>query len=187
MFLGLLLLTISCASPTPSATPFPFTIEVGPFEPTLDISDCSTTICCSNCPDIPVHRIIDGDTFVSANATIRLFGVDTPERAEPCHDEATQRLRELTGNSVRVEFGPRQGDSYGRILYYVYNNAGESIDEMLIREGLALAWKHDGQHRDILVAAENSARRDEFGCLWRTNQKGDFMEEGLRRDGRGPT
>jgi hypothetical protein len=58
----------------------PFTIEVGPFEPTLDISDCSTTICCSNCPAIPVHRIIDGDTFVSGNATMGLFGVDTPEK-----------------------------------------------------------------------------------------------------------
>jgi endonuclease YncB( thermonuclease family) len=91
-------------------TPTPFTIEAGPFEPTLDISDCSTTICCSNCPATPVHRVIDGDTFVSANATIRLFGVDTPERGEPCFDEATDRLRQLAGDSVRVEFGPRQGD-----------------------------------------------------------------------------
>ena len=44
---------------------------------------------------------------------------------------------------------------------------GESIDEMLVREGLAEAWTRDGQHRDILVAAEEGARRDRFGCLWR--------------------
>jgi hypothetical protein len=31
--------------------------------------------------------------------------VDTPERGEPCHDEATQKLRELAGDSVRVERG----------------------------------------------------------------------------------
>jgi micrococcal nuclease len=161
----LLLLTVSYASPTPSVTPFPFTIEVGPFEPTLDISDCSTTICCSNCPDIPVHRVIDGDTFVSSNATIRLFGVDTPERGEPCYDEATARFKELSGDSVRVEFGPRQGDQYGRILYYVYTMEGESIDEMLVREGLALAWLEDGQHRNVLIAAEGRAKEDGRGCL----------------------
>ena len=171
----LLLVTLSCASPAPSATPFPFTIEIGTPEPTLDLSNCSTITCCSDCPDIPVHRIIDGDTFVSANATIRLFGVDTPERGEPCYDEATQRLRELAGDSVRVQFGPRQGDTYGRILYYVYNLEGESIDEMLVREGLALAWTRDGQHRDILVAAEEGARRDGFGCLWHTDQEKGLM------------
>jgi endonuclease YncB( thermonuclease family) len=76
----LLLVTLSCASSVPSATPFPFTVEIATPEATLDLSHCSTIICCSDCPDIPVHRIIDGDTFVSANATIRLFGVDTPKR-----------------------------------------------------------------------------------------------------------
>jgi micrococcal nuclease len=159
-----LALVLACTPGTP-ATPTPLTVEVGPFEPTLVISDCSTTICCSNCPAIPVHRIIDGDTFVSANATIRLFGVNTPERGEDCYDEATQRLRELAGDSVRVQFGPRQEDQYGRILYYVYNLEGESIDEMLVREGLALAWTRDGQHRDVLVAVEEGAKEAEVGCL----------------------
>jgi endonuclease YncB( thermonuclease family) len=79
-FVFLSLILLACNSAAPTMTPTPFTIEVGPFEPTLDLSECSTTICCSNCPAIPVDRVIDGDTFVSANATIRLFGVDTPER-----------------------------------------------------------------------------------------------------------
>ena len=60
--------------------------------------------------------MIDGDTFDSANGRIRIFGVDTPERGEPCYDEATQRLRELAGDSVRVEFGPREEDDYDRLL-----------------------------------------------------------------------
>jgi endonuclease YncB( thermonuclease family) len=58
----------------------------------------------------------------------------------------------------------------------------ESIDEMLVRGGPALAWTRDGQHRDILVAAENGARRDGFGCLWRTDQKKDFMDKGSHMD-----
>lgn len=62
--------------------------------------------------------------------------------------------------------GPRSEDRYGRILFYVYNNDGESIDETLVREGLALAWTRDGQHKDGLVAAEEGAKRDGVGCLW---------------------
>jgi endonuclease YncB( thermonuclease family) len=165
VIVAMLATVLACNSAAPTITPTPFTIEVGPFEPTLDISDCSTTICCSDCPDIPVSRIVDGDTFVSANATIRLFGVDTPERGEACFDEATDRLRELAGDSVRVEFGPRQGDRFGRILYYVYTMEGESIDEMLAREGLALAWLEDGQHRNALLAAESRATEAGVGCL----------------------
>jgi micrococcal nuclease len=96
-----------------------------------------------------VKRVIDGDTFDSGSTRIRLFGVDTPERGDKCFNEATNRFTELAGDSVRVESGPRQGDRYGRILYYVYTEGGESIDETLVREGLALAWGWDGQYRDL--------------------------------------
>jgi micrococcal nuclease len=112
-----------------------------------------------------VERVIDGDTFDSGGTRIRLFGVDTPERGDACFKEAADRLKELAGDSVRVEGGPRQGDRHGRILYYVYTEGGESIDETLVREGLALAWGWDGQYRDLL-AMEAEAREDGRGCLW---------------------
>jgi endonuclease YncB( thermonuclease family) len=53
---------------------------------------------------------------------------------------AQRRLRELTEDSVWVDRWTCAGDDYSRILYYVYTPEGESIDEMLVREGLALAW-----------------------------------------------
>jgi endonuclease YncB( thermonuclease family) len=170
----MLLLTCSTAE-APDNAAYPITIEIVTPEATLDLSQCSTIICCSNCPDIPVSRIIDGDTFVSANATIRLFGVDTPERGEPCYEEAKHRLWELADESVRVQYGPRREDQYGRILLYIYTFDGESIDEMLVREGLARAWTQDGQYRDVLVSAEQGAQRDGFGCLWHSDQDKDFM------------
>ena len=154
---------VACAAPTPTPR---FIIEIASPDPTIDISGCTTIICCSDCMEIEVDRVIDGDTFQSANARIRLFGVDTPERGEPCFNEATQRFKELAGDTVRVEFGPRQEDPAGRVLYYVYTNSGESIDEMMVREGFAMAWTRDGQHRDVLVSAEEEARRDRRGCLW---------------------
>ncbi len=67
---------------------------------------CGTTLCCANCPAIPVLRVIDGDTFVTTgNQSVRIFGVDTPEKGEKCYQEATERLRELAGDQVRVELG----------------------------------------------------------------------------------
>ena len=92
-----LFMTACLGARTPAATPLPFAREIASPEPTID-------------------------TFQSANARIRMFGVDTPDLGEPCFAEATERFRELAGETVRVEFGPRQEDRYGRILYYVYTN-----------------------------------------------------------------
>ena len=111
-------------------------------------------------------RIIDGDTLDTSKGRVRLFGVDTPERGQRCAIEATERLQELAGDTVRLEDGPRLTDQFGRILAYVFTQDGMSIDETLIREGLATAWARDGQHRDFLVGLERGARRKYAGCLW---------------------
>ena len=84
--------------------------------------------------------MIDGDTFYSPTSRVRLFGVDTPERGEKCYGEATKGLKELAGQAVRLEAGPRSQDQFGRSLWYVYAEAGDSIDETLITEGLGQAW-----------------------------------------------
>ena len=80
---AIMMFLLACAAPNATGTPFPFTIEIASPEPTIDVSKCSTIVCCSDCMEIDVDRVIDGDTFQSANARIRLFGVDTP-RVIPC-------------------------------------------------------------------------------------------------------
>ena len=75
-------------------------------------------------------------------------------------------LRSYWGPSQRVQEGPRLVDRYGRLLRYVYTESGQSIDEALIREGLAVAWTRDGQHRDHLVGLDREARAEGAGCLW---------------------
>lgn len=132
----------------------------------LSRQGCDTTLCCQQCQSVRVTDVIDGDTFDSSQGRIRLYGVDTPERGERCYDEATRRLRQLSGVQVRVESGPRARDPNGRLLYYAYTSSGESIDETLLREGLAVAWTSDGQHRDFLVRLEQEARQRGAGCLW---------------------
>jgi endonuclease YncB( thermonuclease family) len=130
------------------------------------LDGCDTELCCEDCDELSVSRVIDGDTFVSNGGRIRNYGIDAPEVGRRCAGEATARLRGLAGDTVRVEPGPRSRDSFGRLLYYVYTESGESIDETLIREGLAVAWTRDGQHRDYLVVLETQARQDGSGCLW---------------------
>ncbi len=133
---------------------------------TPPISEYQTTIRCPGCLTLPVSRVIDGDTFESPAGTVRLFGVDTPEKGKRCFSQATKALRQLAGTSVRVAPGPRARDPGGRLLYYVFTGNGNSIDEILVREGLALAWTRDGQHRDALVRLEREAQRSGAGCLW---------------------
>ena len=57
----------------------------------------------------------------------------------------------------------RLTNQFGRILAYVYTANGASIDEALIREGVATAWTRDGQHRGYLVGLEREARRKDAG------------------------
>ena len=145
-----------------------FNFVVGTVQFARQLTDgCDTTLCCEDCPVVSVTRVIDGDTFVSSNnVRVRLFGVDTPEVGQRCSEAATDRLRESAGAKVRVEDGPRLNDRYGRRLYYAFTEDGESIDEKLVREGLARAWTGDGQYESTLRRLESEARRGRKGCLW---------------------
>lgn len=50
-----------------------------------------------------VTEVIDGDTFETANRTVRLEDVDTPERGQLGFDVATNALRGLVlGESVDI-------------------------------------------------------------------------------------
>ena len=125
-----------------------------------------TMLRCIDCRTMSVQRVIDGDTFDTPSRRVRLFGVDTPERGKACFKEATNRLRSLAGSQVRVEPGPRAQDRGGRLLLYVYTESGNSIDEILIRDGLAVAWTRDGQHRGTLVSLAKEAQTMGTGCIW---------------------
>ena len=125
-----------------------------------------TVLQCDDCEKVRVSRVIDGDTLDTTSGRVRLFGVATPEVSQRCAAEATSRMNELAGNSVRLEDGPRLTDQFGRRLAYVYTEDGFSIDEILVREGLGAAWTEDGQHRDFLVGLERGTKMMDNGRLW---------------------
>lgn len=117
-----------------------------------------------------VLRVIDGDTIDvrigGRGERVRYFGVDTPERGEPCFDEATARNEALVGEAVLLLPDTRQRDPFDRLLRYIFTEDGLSVDARLIAEGLGTAWREDGAYRDELVALEAEVRAADAGCLW---------------------
>ena len=135
--------------------------------------DAVTVFCADPSPmeRATVLDIVDGDTFdvllAGVEERVRIFGIDTAERGEPCFREASERLRALAGGEVRLVPDVRKRDRNGRLLRYVYTPDGRSVDATLIEEGLAHAWTDDGALRDPLVVLEDQARLAGRGCLWR--------------------
>ena len=147
---------------------FVSSIDAQGHEPIADAEDYNTGLRCDpeRCPAVNVQGIVDGDTLDSSRGRIRIYGIDTPERGQNCYSESTNRLKELAGRSVLIEAGDRATDPYGRSLFYLYTSNGDSIDEILIREGLARAWTGDGQYLQQLIEIESAARQSGEGCMW---------------------
>lgn len=116
-----------------------------------------------------VLEVEDGDTFLfgtaSGETTIRLLGVNAPEREECLHGEAAAGLASLLENAD-IGVDDHGEDQFGRTLGYVW--AGEMLVNLaMVENGLAIAttpgesenWGTD------LLAAEESAYRGNSG-LW---------------------
>jgi len=118
---------------------------------------------CKECDLVNVIRVIDGDTVEIDGGIVRFYGVNTPEKGEKCFLEATQRTKSLINEnslqpyigSIRVEKSQRIQDKFGRFLFYVYTHDGESIGEILIKDGLAKVWTKDGHHLDYFLELDS--------------------------------
>ena len=130
--------------------------------------DDETTLQCADCPESEVIRVFDGDTVIITNdRVVRMYGIDAPEGEEACASEARIRLRELAGETIRMENAPSLTDELGRRSAYLFTKDGASIDEIMIVEGLATASGGEGQHRSQLSIFQKEAQTRGDGCLWR--------------------
>ncbi|OGO07227.1 MAG: hypothetical protein A2Y61_02885 [Chloroflexi bacterium RBG_13_60_13] len=118
-----------------------------------------------------VVRVIDGGTIDvtidGEERRVRYYGIEAPENGKKCFQEATARNSELLGTTVRLEPDARDQDEHGRLLRYVFNEDGLSIEAVLVGEGLAEAQREDGTYRARFTALENEAREADVGCLWK--------------------
>ena len=122
-----------------------------------------------------VVHVVDGDTVhFEGGDKVRLIGVNAPEMnhdgrpAEPLAREATAALRGwVDDRPVLVRDGDDARDRYGRRLAHLFDLDGNSIEEHLLREGLAfhVAVPPNTRMADCLQRAEADAARAELG-VW---------------------
>ena len=114
--------------------------------------------------------VIDGDTIVVAGERVRLEGIDAPELRQECiaygqpwacGRTAAEWLKEHL-NGRQVECVGHARDRYQRLLAVCYVG-GDSINERIVREGWALAFR---RYSADYVQAESAARRAGAG-IWR--------------------
>ncbi len=94
-----------------------------------------------------IERIIDGDTVESNGTSIRLLGINSPERGEFYFEESKVFLEELILNeTVRLEFVGSRQDKYYRTLAYIHFGR-ENINIKMVEEGFANYYFYDGRDK----------------------------------------
>jgi endonuclease YncB( thermonuclease family) len=82
-----------------------------------------------------VERVIDGDTIVMNGTSIRLLGINSPERGEPFYQESKKFLEDkILNKKVELHFGPKKFDKYRRKLAYIFYH-GENINLESVKKG----------------------------------------------------
>ncbi len=123
----------------------------------------------SGLPDVAwrVAEVIDGDTLRVAHGalerTVRLVGINAPERSECWADEATAAMRAIVwGETVVLERDVSDQDRYGRLLRYLRTSTGQDVGGSLIDGGHAIARSYppdtarDAEYRERQRAAREA-------------------------------
>lgn len=113
-----------------------------------------------------VTRVIDGDTFqvkdkFGNTQTIRVFGVDTPERKQPFGPEATEYTKNLI-DKKEVHVQTVDLGQYGRVVAIVHIN-GQSLGEILVANGIAFASGQNHRLAHKYYALQEKARVNNQG------------------------
>ena len=120
-------------------------------------------------PTTAFVAVVDGDTIETSAGTVRLIGIDTPERGECGHDQASSAIGRLlaTGDPVTLELpeGQNDHDRYDRLIRYVITTDGVDLGLVQLQAGNAIARydSTDGYPRHPREAAYHAAQIATFG------------------------
>ncbi len=127
-----------------------------------------------------VVRVIDGDTIKiesktqGETITVRLLGIDAPERGECYYKESKDFLKQLVeGKAIYLEKDKTAKDRYGRLLRYVLLKSQNPekdtiiVNNSLAYEGMIFNYKSpkDTKYRDLIARSTSSARKAGRG-IW---------------------
>jgi endonuclease YncB( thermonuclease family) len=122
---------------------------------------------CGDDDSIKVIGITDGDTIKilqnNQEYKVRLSEIDCPERKQPFHTQAKNLTSKLAfGKNVTITNGGF--DRYKRLLAEVRLPDGKSLNQELVRAGMAWEYKQYSKN-PIYAQLESEARQAKRG-LW---------------------
>lgn len=111
----------------------------------------------ANIQSVEVTKIVDGDTFhghlilkdpdldldeIKKNQEFRFLGVNTPERNRKGYDEAKEFVAKVcTGKTLKIALhGKDVFDRWLVDVFYTEDNIEKSLNQELLRLGLAVVW-----------------------------------------------
>jgi len=164
-FLQLLTTGGSATAPTATRTPTPSPATATPTPPPFVLPNPTSF------QQATIVDVIDGGTIDvtidGQERRIRYYGIDAPENGKKCYEEAKARNSELLDATVRLAPGAPDEDEQGRLLRYVFNEDGLSVEAVLISEGLVKASHQPGTYENRFAIMETAARESDVGCLWK--------------------
>jgi len=127
---------------------------------------------CAGEPTVVVGaaKVVDGDTVHVQGTKVRLYGIDTPETAQPCTDaqgaEYACGISAKDALSARIDGRPvrcvgKDTDVFGRLVA-VCSIGDDDLNAAMVRAGWALAFR---KYSEDYVALEDEARAGKVG-LW---------------------
>lgn len=117
--------------------------------------------------EVVINNVIDGDTVKVNGTSIRLLGINTPEKGEVYYEEAKEFLEGLVLNkTVYLEYGKEKHDKYNRILAYIFLN-NENIHLKIVERGFANFYFPSGKDKyyfEFKEAWENCIKSNKNLC-----------------------
>lgn len=142
--------------------------------------------------EIPVStqpvRVIDGDTIEVNHEKVRLYGIDAPEKGQPCKRNnspydcggASKEHLEFVLTGTIVKCTKKGKDKWGRFVAECAAD-GEDISQLMVRHGWALAYR---EYSTAYVKDEEFAKSNKLGMWskefsipseWRKSDRGDKL------------
>ena len=118
----------------------------------------------SNYKIVEIERVIDGDTAVVNKSSVRLLGINSPEKGEEYYLEAKEFLENLVLNKI-LKSESKGFDRYDRELIYLFDK--ENINLKLVEEGYANYYFPSGKdvyYNDFVNAWEICLKENKNLC-----------------------
>ena len=140
---------VGCAIEPPSAGPQATPASVVPTVAVTTPVAASPTVEATAVPTVAASvsasfmAVVDGDTVETSEGTVRIIGIDTPERGECGHPEASAAIGRVVfvGEPVALVLpeGQNNFDRHDRLIRYVITEAGVDLGLMQLEAGNAIA------------------------------------------------